>query len=580
MQPLTSHSAIKRIIAAGVAGLAAIATLAGGLAATTQVQADESEPAAGTIVVSGAEKGLTVSAYKIISGPYATDPQWTWNQTLAQKIAESTNYRGYVKGVSVDDETGHVTVTDPAPVDSSFGGLSSDTNGTGETAEFYDWLAAKIKQNNLTPATTENTGGETGTTLDVNDSGDGAYLVVLEDGVSVYKPSVVTVSTGTGGKGAQIVVKSTDPDIDKTTPTDSVQKGDTVPFTITTDVPTYPANAIDTKYVIGDKPSYGLDVDTNTIEVYLGTDTGEVDDNGKPIIDWSVTPLEDTQYSLTGIAAVEPTDPSNPNADGNGKGFTLDFTNHYDTIKGYKIKVEYKAEVTRVVEAGPNNGVSNGATLEYRNDPYTENGYNTITPPIDPDCDPETEDCGGPHITRYAYGFNATKVGFDDLDVGLAGAEFKLYKYNSNNSKYDILVNVYEVTEDTEGVYIAATDREDAEPATITSGTNGTLKITGLHLGKYQLKETVAPDGKYTLIDSEFELKDTNKDGTLDVSGNTSTDNPDTDGIFEYGNIVDPEKFSLATTGAAGIALMVLAALAVVGASTTLIVRRRADRKA
>ena len=93
---------------------------------------------------------------------------------------------------------------------------------------------------------------------------------------------------------------------------------------------------------------------------------------------------------------------------GQNTTFTLRFV--YDQIDEYsEIRVEYSAVLS--AQAVPGQGNTNSAKLEYRNDPYVEDGYNTVSD----------------SATVYTYGIEVIKVDGDNNETRLAGAEFKLY---------------------------------------------------------------------------------------------------------------------------------------------------------
>ena len=88
--------------------------------------------------------------------------------------------------------------------------------------------------------------------------------------------------------------------------------------------------------------------------------------------------------------------------------------------------------------------------------------------------------------------------------------------------------------------------------------------------------ETEAPSGYSKVQPQPFTLTDANSDGSLD-----SNNDPGNDGYYLFtDSIVDNETWSLATTGAAGIIIMLLGAIAAIVASATMIARRKAASRA
>ena len=112
----------------------------------------------------------------------------------------------------------------------------------------------------------------------------GNYLVLVENGLKVYKPSAVNLvpeykdGAWSMTTPAAITVKASELNIEKTVDDTQAGVGDTVNFTVVADVPQYPASAKNTTYKISDTPSAGLTVNETTIKVYgvKGTDETEL----------------------------------------------------------------------------------------------------------------------------------------------------------------------------------------------------------------------------------------------------------------------------------------------------------------
>lgn len=404
------------------------------------------------------------------------------------------------------------TYTDNGVVTSTFKSL----NGA-EVKTFYDKLAAGIKSGDVsgaTPAATKNTTNGEATFAGVE---VGTYLILIEDGLKVYEPSAVNV---TDAEGATVEIKSSDLSVGIATTADSVQPGGTLPFTIEASVPTYPANALNKTYKISDPPNTYLTSDIDSIKVVgvaeNGTETG----------------LTDDAYTVA----------TTPATAVNGLAFTLDFD--YTKISGYKtIKVTYSATVSP--DLTPGQPVKDGAGLTFANSPYVQGDEGTAT-------------INSVDVERYTYGVEAKKIA-SDTNGALSDAKFVI-------STSDSVDDAIKVTHDAGNTYVAKVGSTDTQ---IASGSDGTFTITGLTLGTYYLIETQAPEHYIKVNPIDFELTDDQIIGTLDENDTDET------GIYEYGNITDPREFSLANTGAAGIAFMILAGAALFGGGFFLAVKNR-----
>ena len=162
--------------------------------------------------------------------------------------------------------------------------------------------------------------------------------------------------------------------------TDNYSVGDTIHFTITTNMPNYPSNATKAKAVITDTPT-GLDDDHTTVTVNVGGS--------------DFTAGDDT------FAVAEA-----------GKGFTVTFAQAFILAHpGEAIIVEYDA----VLEAVDNVTATstNTATITYNTNPY-----------VDSEVQPGDTD------TQKNYGVYVFKYD-SDTNEALAGAKFILVKANA-----------------------------------------------------------------------------------------------------------------------------------------------------
>ena len=239
----------------------------------------------------------------------------------------------------------------------------------------------------------------------------GYYYAIVEgtenSGI-VYKPMLINAvpvadPNGTGAYVAHDAIdttaKSEPVTITKTedkTPTDASQVkttdgysvGDDINFTITTEMPNYPANATKAKAIITDTPT-GLIDDVNTVQVFI---------NGSA----TATEAGDDTFTVAATAA---------------NGFTVTFAQSFILAHpGESIVVKYTAELQN-----PGNVTAtteNEATITYNTNPY-----------VDSEVEPgdETEQNNyGVYVFKYKDG--------TDPKEALQGAKFKLVAANAEGT--------------------------------------------------------------------------------------------------------------------------------------------------
>lgn len=226
--------------------------------------------------------------------------------------------------------------------------------------------------------------------------------------------------------------------------------GDTLSYTVTADVPHYPANATHTTFKVKDTPT-NLEIKQNTVKVY------GVKANG-------------TETDLTGQFT--------PTLDGNGV-LTVDMSEKYLTLfcangtyPYATVKITYDAVLMESASIATGN--TNKPALIYGTDPYTES-------------DEEIPGDGKQKV--YTYGLNLTKKNSDN-DV-LSNAVFSV-KLGDTKLKF-----IEDAT--AKGTYTLAKDQSAAGATDqLTTNDQGTFNIKGLDANvEYVLEETKAPSGYF-----------------------------------------------------------------------------------
>lgn len=265
---------------------------------------------------------------------------------------------------------------------------------------------------------------------------------ILEGKGAVLKGNPLSVDKKiTGKKGTALQTP-----IDETT----AAIGDTLSYTVTADVPHYPANATHTTFKVKDTPT-NLEIKQNTVKVYGVKADG-------------------TETELTGQFV--------PELDNKGI-LTVDMSSKYQTLfcangtyPYTTVKITYDAVLMESASIATGN--TNKPALIYGTDPYT-------------DSDEEIPGDGKQKV--YTYGLNLTKKNSDN-DV-LSNAVFSV---KSGTTKLKFIEDAT-----AKGTYTLAKD-QNTEGATdqLTTNDQGTFNIKGLDANvEYVLEETKAPSGYF-----------------------------------------------------------------------------------
>ena len=229
--------------------------------------------------------------------------------------------------------------------------------------------------------------------------------------------------------------------------------GDTLSYTVTADVPHYPANATHTTFKVKDTPT-NLEIKQNTVKVY------GVKANG-------------TETDLTGQFT--------PTLDGNGV-LTVDMSEKYLTLfcangtyPYATVKITYDAVLMESASIATGN--TNKPALIYGTDPYTDSDAS----------DKEIPGDGKQKV--YTYGLNLTKKNSDNNVLSNAVFSVKLGDTKLKFIKDATVKGTYTLAKDQSAA--GATDQ-------LTTNDKGIFNIKGLDANvEYVIEETKAPSGYF-----------------------------------------------------------------------------------
>ncbi len=512
------------------AGIAAAATLLGGMAlGAVSAQADDAATTP-LLQVNNAQEGHTYMPYR-----FATF------ENAGNGTVEVSTVEAWKDAVTAAADTANGNDSIPAEYKNNPAAYVATFN-----AEQIREFATKLAKTNPLPtadgAGLTVTAKQAGTTQPVAVSGEGWYLVTDtftksgETTATTGTPAVVAttvngltdltiVADKVTGQGnittvGQFNAKNENPltppaktakvgnvDVDGKT----VNVGDTVNFTVSATVPASAANYDVYPFTITDTASKGLKV--------AATNTFKVQVDGQDV-DSSLYTVEQT-----GSAAV-------------GTITTITFASA-KSLAGKTIVVSYTGTVTKDALTDLGGGVNNKAMI-------TTNGGAS----------------GEGKTESKTYGFQFKKIGVDNDANALAGAQFVIKKKDGKFLK-----------QDTESKAWSSVD--DQTNATVfTSGADGLVQFKGLAAGDYTVMETNAPNGYAQNFKVIFDVSIA-ENGTVTFKQDLlhQVTLPTDDQIATVKNVKSIAQLPL--TGAAGTTLFTVVALLVAGAGVTVAVKSR-----
>ena len=277
------------------------------------------------VTINGLESGDVVSAYLIADADIDAANNLTYK--MADGLPSAYNTIDKIAAVATDGYT-----------------FTQGTDMQNAAAA----IAGAVTANPAAATATAGSDGSAKLTL-----GSGYYLVRVTTAsgkTRVYQNMVVDVTPKVDGGTyksrdvAPIDVKKTDVTVKKTVgseykeSTDKYSVGDSVPFKINTAVPNYPKDSKNATFTIGDTPSAGLKIKTDTIKI-----------NGQKAVSGA-------DYTLTASET----------------GYTIEFSKDYVLAHpGEAIEVTYEAELTSDAFSHSATDVTgNTATVTFNPNPY------------------------------------------------------------------------------------------------------------------------------------------------------------------------------------------------------------------
>ena len=512
------------------AGIAAAATLLGGMAlGAASAQADDAATTP-LLQVNNAQEGHTYTPYRFATFGNAG------NGTVEVSTVEA-----WKNAVTAAADTANGNDSIPAEYKNNPAAYVATFN-----AEQIREFATKLAKTNPLPtvdgAGLTVTAEQAGTTQPVAVSGEGWYLVTDtftksgETTATTGTPAVVATTvngltdltivpdkvTGQGNitTVGQFNAKTENPltppnktakvgdvDVDGKT----VNVGDTVNFTVSATVPASAANYDVYPFTITDTASKGLKV--------AAANTFKVQVDGRDV--------DSSLYTVTqtGSAAV-------------GTTTTITFASA-KSLAGKTIVVSYTGTVTKDALTDLGGSVNNKAMI-------TTNGGAS----------------GEGTTESKTYGFQFKKIGVDNDANALAGAQFVIKKKDGKFLK-----------QDTESKAWSSVD-DQTNTTVFTSGADGLVQFKGLAAGDYTVMETNAPNGYAQNFKVTFDVSIA-ENGTVTFKQDLlhQVTLPTDDQIATVKNVKSITQLPL--TGAAGTTLFIVVALLLAGAGVTVVVKSR-----
>lgn len=530
--------------------------------------------------------GKIFNVYKVFNATTSgTNVSYSWYKVAGENQQETIPFYDFFYGaegiVKKNESNGNVQ--------DAIDKISKDYTTSFELSQLAESMHQYIVKNNISPVVDPIQAGNNVTSVKVDDLSYGYYLVYddtnLADVPSAVRSAVMLTNVNAD---AMITLKANRPQIEKYVLENdgvtygkgtSATIGDTIKFKISTAVPSHTMYSNYT-YYIEDKLPQGLALNSDSIKVYKG----EIKEENLLV--------ENTHYTLT----------KNTSGD---VSFKVDFTDFIDSVKIGEEKffatddilnIVYTADVT--TDILPQVANQNIAVLTYSNDPTNDDStgsvddfanvfsYQFVFTKFSQDTNGVITNVrlSGAEFQLYKVSGETrtlikfkTETGNNEHQDGEDGGDYTKYIVDPNGS-----VDTLEV--------------HDKGNANVTldhinmGGHLGDVFIFGLAEGTYELVETKAPDG-YVLPDKPFEIKivdqiaTTGTVGTLEVTGSHTGSGSivNTSGTAEkiltvWAEITNKPGSALPETGGIGTTLFSVIGIALMASAIAYFVLRKRNR--
>ncbi len=395
-----------------------------------------------------------------------------------------------------------------------------EENAKEYTFDWDDMKTAVIAEGSGITATDEKECARSSSTVEFTGLNGAAYLVIAKGGNTTYAVMGAKTYEYVEGRytltAATVNAKTSDVPTEKKADDQFVHNGEEVTFTITTVLPAAQTlennQVVDNEFKVYDKPENLKDLTLTETKV-------------------GVTVAEDgTVSGGTPASGIELTGPNE-----NGV-YTIDLTSLLAQNQGKTVVLTLTATVDG--DQGYTNSAWNNKTK------IGEDGK-----PVIPDDGRVVGYTADITITKYDDTLTFDAEGNVTAGNKLTGAKFQIKKVNEDGNEGEAL----RFTKTTDGQYIydEAGDETDVEV-----DENGTVKVSGLDEGKYNICEIEAPEG-YSVIKGVA--------GTVTVNDTDATDN-----LHYDSNIKDTKLSSLPFTGGMGTTLFTVFGVIIMAAAAGL----------
>ena len=307
--------------------------------------------------------------------------------------------------------------------------------------------------------------------------------------------------------------------VTKTADKTSVTKNEKVTYTITVDVPTYPANATDRTFSVSDLLPDGLTLDTASINIKADG-----------------TPVNAAAYTLATTATAEYTFKLSVD--------NAQYTDNWTAYGGKQLVITYTATLNDDDTTEVNVQETNTVTFDYSNYPYIENSHKQKSDTVD--------------VTTFAIKID--KYADGDTGTKLANAKFDLYRTATQ-----------EEVDGGKAVTIPHTSVNGVKlEGDLATDSNGAAQFAKYEANgtkyDYYLVETQAPAG-YNILDKAIKVNFT--DAEVEATA----------GIYTV-KVPNSSGIKLPITGAAGTVIFTVIGIVLMAAAVLLLVFSRKKTKA